>query len=78
MSISEIKINGNIINDKLEIAKEFNNFFINVGTNLDSQINTNINYQNYLNDNLNSIYLYNTNENEISKIIKNLTNSLTA
>ena len=72
MSISEIKINGNIINDKLEIAKEFNNFFINVGTNLDSQINTNINYQNYLNDNLNSIYLYNTNENEISKIIKNL------
>nr|XP_006817846.1 PREDICTED: low-density lipoprotein receptor-related protein 2-like [Saccoglossus kowalevskii] len=41
---------GNILSDNHDIAEKFNNFFVNVGSNLATKINTSNNYNMYLHD----------------------------
>ena len=73
---SYFSINGNNISSTNDIAKYFNNFFINVGPKLANEINTNgkLPYSHYLNSiNVNTSFKFKTvNETEIEKIIRNL------
>ena len=75
---SKIKIGENYTTDPSKISNGFNNFFANIGKNLASKIpRSSIDPLQYLeNFNANSIALYNTNNEEVSNIVKKLKNSL--
>ena len=53
----EFVINYKITLDGKEIAKGFNNYFVNIGRSLAQQITTTINPLSYINTNINSIYI---------------------
>ena len=74
---NEFHSGGNILNDTTEISNKFNNYFINIGPTLASQIpDTGTNYKKFLpNNNNNSIFLSPVNHDEIKKNILNLNNS---
>ena len=74
---NEFHSGGNILNDTTEISNKFNNYFINIGPTLASQIpDTGTNYKKFLpNNNTNSIFLSPVNHDEIKNNILNLNNS---
>ena len=76
-ALSEMEINGKLVNDKLDIANNFNNFFTNIGPNLASKISkTNANYNQFLKGTFqNSFFPMPVTNNEISMVINNLKNS---
>ena len=65
------------ISDPIEVAKIFNNFFVDIGPKLAKTIsNSKCLFSNFLkNSSLNSFYLKPTDEDEISKIISSLNNN---
>ena len=70
------KIDNIISNDPNIIANHFNNFYINIGPTVSSSFrDCGISPLSYLKDCDQSIFLYNTDEHEVSSIIKNLKNS---
>ena len=73
---SQFKINGNLINDKQNIANEFNEYFTNIGPKLSQMIETPSNnvYREYLTKNITSTFDFVTvSEETISKTLLNLT-----
>ena len=70
----KLMVNGNLIEDKSLIANSFNEFFTNIGSNLDKQIpKSNINPISFIKKNFTmSIFLNPTNPGEIEKIITKL------
>ena len=60
-------INGNIVNDKTAIAIEFNNFFVNIGPELASNINSTGNPLSYINNIACSIVIPTVSEYDIMK-----------
>lgn len=76
--IEKIYTNNKTITNEKEIANEMNTYFSNIGKVLDEKINNNYNFLDYLSDPYhNSIYLEDTNEEEIIKIINKLPNKNT-
>ena len=75
--ISQIKVNGNIVNNQKDIVEELNNFFVNVGPNIEKEIpkNPKIKPQDFLKsrNSVNFIIAHISNE-EILDIIKDLDN----
>ena len=72
---STFHINGNDVNDKQIITDEFNDYFVNVGPNLASNINNTSNPIEYVNDILNSISIPTITESEVTDILLSLKNS---
>ena len=72
-----VQVDGEIITNQQTVAKEFNNFFINVGPNLSSNIpKTNKIFTDYLKQpTKNSMFLTPTNPTEIYNTINNLNSS---
>ena len=68
-------INGNMTNDELLISNEFNNFFVTIGSQLASSINSTIDPISYVKGTINSIVIPNITENMIKKTIDCLKNS---
>ena len=57
-ALSEMEINGKLVNDKLDIANNFNNFFTNIGPNLASKISkTNANYNQFFERHFSKFFL---------------------
>ena len=75
--ITKIKVKDKLSNDPLEIANEFNNFFVSIGSRLASSIAvTNVDPLSYLKpQSVNSMVLFPTNCYEVSNVIKALKNS---
>ena len=71
---SEFYRNGSILNDKISIANAFNDYFVNIGPTLASQIpGLSINYRNFMPEqNKMSFFLSPTEESEVKKIIAEL------
>ena len=76
-NIDQIEKDGSIIDNPLNIAEKFINFFVNVGPNLAKKITpSNINPTDFLEGNYcNSMFLEPTTDEEICDIISNLKNS---
>ena len=74
--ISQISSNNKLISDEKEVANVFNNFFVNIGTKLDSEIpktNTKLSANSFLGDkNEQSLQLNPTTPTEIIDIIDSL------
>ena len=68
-------INGNDVNEKQIITDEFNDYFVNMGPNLASNINNTSNSIEYVNDILNSISIPTITESEVTDIQLSLKNS---
>ena len=68
-------INGNDVNDKQIISDEFNDYFVNIGPNLASNIDNTSNPMEYVNDILNSISIPTITESEVTDILLSLKNS---
>ena len=68
-------INGNDVNDKQIISDEFNDYFVNIGPNLASNIDNTSNPIEYVNDILNSISIPTITESEVTDILLSLKNS---
>ena len=73
-SPNSLFVDRNIIADKTSIAKTFNNFFVNVGSNLESKIPKAKNpFDKYLKKRIsNSFFINPVKDTEIEKLIKNL------
>ena len=71
---SEFYRNGSILNDKISIANAFNDYFVNIGPTLASQIpDLGINYRKFMPEqNKMSFFLSPTEESEVKKIIAEL------
>ncbi|KAG5897626.1 hypothetical protein JTB14_028894 [Gonioctena quinquepunctata] len=70
-----IKNNKNeLITNPLDVSKEFNENFINMGENLAEKITPDVNYKTPRKRVTHSLYLSHTNENEIKEVIKDLKN----
>ena len=70
---------NNTVENEVEVANHFNNYFVNIGHNLiNSNLSHNANPMTYLEDRLpNSFFFHETNFSEISKIINNFKNKKT-
>ena len=70
-------VNDQPINDPMLIANKFNDFFINIGPELESKIEeSSITYTHYLNEpNQNSLFVEPVTEEEINKLFKSLKDS---
>ena len=68
-------INGNDVNDKQIISDEFNEYFVNIGPKLASNIDNTSNPIEYVNDILNSISIPTITESEVTDILLSLKNS---
>jgi hypothetical protein len=75
--ITKIKVKDKLSNDPLEIANEFNNFSVSIGSRLASSTAVaNVDPLSYLKpQSVNSMMLFPTNSYEVSNIIKSLKNS---
>lgn len=74
-AFDKIILNGKIYTDKIDIANQFNNFFINVGPNLANKINTlgKPHYMNYLSRNVNEIFRFSLQSpDNIKKVLSSL------
>ena len=75
MTVTELLINEEKINDKQLIANEFNNYFCNIGSDLADRINYNckVDHKYYLKRKINSKFEFKmTNVNEVKNIINDL------
>ena len=69
-------INNKTIDSELQIANEFNIYFVSIGPKLAShQISTTLNPLNSLHFNANSVVIHDIEENEVVRIINSLNNS---
>ena len=76
-SIKSIVIDGKTIKDSQQIAEKFNDFFLNIGTNLAASLETNTSktHRSYLNSNILTSFGFNlVDEDHINKIMKSLKN----
>ena len=76
-NINQIIHNNETIKDPLKMAKAFNEYFCSIGPKLANNFkgNSNTDFTKYMGPACDqSMYLYNTNSNEISKLIENLEN----
>ena len=74
-TFDKILVNDKVYKDKTDIANQFNSFFVNVGPDLASEINSNnkLPYTNYLRRNVNEIFRFQVQtQDEIMKILTSL------
>ena len=74
-AFDKILVNDKVYKDKTDIANQFNSFFVNVGPDLASEINSNnkLPYTNYLRRNVNEIFRFQVQtQDEIMKILTSL------
>ena len=75
-SVTALKVNGTSITNPLEISKEFNNHFANIGPKLASEINNNgENHQRYLTGTDKRFELHPTNSNKVFSLLNKLDKS---
>lgn len=73
----EFVVNGQVINQKREIANGFNDFFVNIGSNLAKNIVSPFNksiYDTMSNRNSQNMYMYNVEEKEVLDLVKSFKN----
>ena len=80
-SIKSIVIDGKTIKDSQQIAKTFNDFFLNIGTKLAASLekNTSKTHRSYLNSNILTSFRFSlVDEDHIDKIMKSLKNKISS